>query len=496
LPRFLIARLNIDAILGQTSVEKRKEVLQKVATTRSDLESVYARMLQHIREQEGDRSRLGIEALMWVSHSERPLRIDELLHALAVEPESMGLGPKNILQKHEFSEICLGLVEVDRETSILRPINYTLQEYLSKPGILPHAQKTLAERCLAYLNCEHARGLRADHFPEVIENPFLEYSSLYWGSHAKIELSDSAKSLAVEHLALYHNHISATLLFNQVQSHDSPPVINHLFSGLHCASYVGIVEVVAALIEMEGCDINRQDCKGFTPLMWAARRGNEAVVRLLLTRDNVNPDLPDNEGRTPLWCASENGNESVVGLLLTRDGVDPDKPDNRDRTPLWCASENGNESVVRLLLTRNGVDPDKPDNSGKTPLWCASENGHDAVVALLLTLGNVDPDKPDNNGQTSLWPASLNGHVSVVGLLLARADVNPDKPDNHGRTLLWWASGSGKKEVVAQLLEHRGVNPDQPDIIGRTPLLIASMNGHREIVALLQLRISGVSRVD
>jgi len=442
-------------------MEKGREMLQKVATTSSDLESVYSRTLQRIREQEGGRSRLGIEALMWVSHSERPLKIDELRHALAVEPGSMGVDPKNILQQDEVRKICSGLVVIDWETSTFRLIDYTLQEYLSKPDVLPHVHKTLAERCLAYLNYEQVKGLRADRFPDLLENPFLEYSSLYWGSHAKIELSDYAKSLAVEYLAPYHNHISATLLFNQAQSHDSPPLIKRQFTGLHCASYLGVVEVVDALIQLEGCDINQQDGEGFTPLMWAARRGNEAVVGLLLTREDVNPDMPDKEGRTPLWCASENGNESVVGLLLTRDDV----------------------------------DPDKPDSNGRTPLWCASENGHEAVVALLLALNNVNPDKQDDNGQTPLWPASLNGHVSVVGLLLKRNDVNPDKPDNYGRTLLWWASGSGKKEVVAQLLGH-GANPDQPDVVGRTPFLVASMNGHREIAAFLQSRTTKIPTTD
>jgi len=436
-------------------------MLQKVATTSSDLESVYAQTLQRIRKQEGDRSRLGIEALMWVSHSERPLRIDELCHALTIRMEHTDLDPQDILPEHKVLKSCLGLVVVDRETSTLRLIHYTLQEYLSKPGVLPHAHKTLAERCLAYLNYEQVKGLRADRFPNLQQKPFLEYSSFYWGSHAKIELSDCTELLAVEYLALYHNHISATLLFNQVQSYDSPPVIRHLFAGLHCASYFGIVEVVAALIEKEGGDVNQQDCKGFTPLMWATRRGNEEVVRLLLAREDVNPDTPDSKGRTPLWCASS----------------------------------NGNESVVRLLLTRNGVDPDKPDNSGRTPLLCASGNGHEAVVRLLLARSDVNPNKPDNNGQTSLWPASLNGHGPVVRLLLGRDDVDPDRPDNYGRILLWWASARGKKDVVAQLLARRDVNPDKPDIVGRTPLLAASMNGHREIVALLQFRMTDVSGV-
>ena len=458
-------------------------MLQKVAATGADLESVYAQTLQRIKEQEGDRSGLGIGVLMWVSHSERPLRIHELCHALAVQIGLKDLDPKNIPPLDRVLGSCLGLVVVDDQTSTLRLIHHTLQEYLSCSGILPHAHEILAETCLAYLNHEQVKGLRADRFPNFQSMPFLEYSSCYWGDHAKMGLSDRTKSLALDLLTRYDNHISATLLFNKMQNYDFFPVASRQFAGLHCASCFGIVEVVAALIEMEGCDINQGDCKGFTPLIWAARGGNEAVVRLLLTRDNVNPDKADKYGQTPLWWASFEGHKGVVKLLLARNDVDPNKSNRAGQTPLSTASGNGHGGVVGLLLTREEINPDEPDSDGRTPLWHAILNGGGSAVSLQL-----NPDNPDNGEQTPLSTASGNGHEMVVRLLLSRGDVNPDKPDNHGRTLLWWASGSGETEAVRGLLTRHDVNPDKPDSIGRTPLLIASMERHWEIVALLQLR--------
>ena len=296
-------------------------MLWKVAATGVDLDSVYAQTLQRIREQRGDRSRLGMKVLMWVSHSERPLRIAELQHALAVHMENTDLDPENVRSEDMVLGSCLGLAIVDKEMLTVRPVHYTLQEYLSRPGILADAHETLAETCLAYLNYEQVKRLPPNWIPNPRVMPFFEYSSIYWGSHAKAGLSDCAKSLAVKLLTWYDSHVSATLLFNQTQSYDSPPAVHHSFTGLHCASYFGIVELVAILIEMEGSSVNQGDCKGFTPLMWAARRGNEAVVRLLLTRDDLNPDKQDNYGRTPLWHASSNGHEGVVTLLRTRRDV-------------------------------------------------------------------------------------------------------------------------------------------------------------------------------
>jgi len=427
-------------------------MLSKVAVTGVDLDSVYAQTLQRIRDQKGDRSRLGIKVLMWISHAERPLRIDELCHALAVRMEKTNLDPGNIRPKDVVLGSCLGLAVIDEEASTVRPIHYTLQEYLSDPLILPGAHEAIGETCLAYLNYEQIRELPANRIPNPRDSPFLEYSSLYWGSHAKLGLSSCGKSLAMELLTMYGDHVSATLLFNHLQSYDSPPVTDHQFTGLHCASYFGAVEIVAALIKMESCDVNQSDCEGFTPLMWAARRGNEGVVRLLLTLGDINPDIPDIYGQTPFWTASLEGHEGVVRILLERTDVDPDRPENHGQTPLWRASSDGHEGLVRLLLARRDVNPDKPSDSGETPLWRACLHGHDEVVELLL----------------------------------ARDDVNPDKPDNYGRTPLSWASGSGNEAVVTRLLARSGVDPERPDHIGRTPLLIAYMHGHQEIITDLK----------
>ena len=51
-----------------------------------------------------------------------------------------------------------------------------------------------------------------------------------------------------------------------------------LFSGLHCASF-GIVELAAALIEMEGCDVNQGDLKGGMPPILAATSEHEGVLK-------------------------------------------------------------------------------------------------------------------------------------------------------------------------------------------------------------------------
>ena len=187
--------------------------------------------------------------------------------------------------------------------------------------------------------------------------------------HAKKDLSDPAKQLALKLFDDYNCHISTNILLEAQEMYryatdfDKPS----LFSSLHCASFFGIVEIVASLLQTEGCDINQLDCGGSTPLIWAGRNGHEGVVEILLGRIEVNPDKPGDDGRTQLWWAAYKGHEGVVKMLLGRN-VNPDKPNINGRTPLYLAAWNGQEGVVKILPRRTDVNPNKLDKDGETPL--------------------------------------------------------------------------------------------------------------------------------
>ena len=323
-------------------------MLQKVTTAGVDLDSVYSKTLQQIKEQKGDRPRLGMEVLMWVSHSKRPLRINELLHALAVDVEATDLDPEKIRLQDTVLGSCLGLTMVDQKTSIVRLIHNTLQEYLSRPGILSGAHKILGETCLAYLNYDQVKRLPAKTVQGLQHMPFLEYSSSYWVDHAKIELSDRAKTIALELLSnQYENHISFKKMLQFYYPNPCYPL-----TGLHCASELGIDGLVAALIKTKSSDINQVDSRRYTPLMCAVQSRNHGAVKLLLTCDGIDTDKPDNTyGRTPLWWATTFGDVEMV-RILTQAGADPNKEANDGSTPFMIASRTNDRRKLALLQPR------------------------------------------------------------------------------------------------------------------------------------------------
>ena len=458
----------------------------------SELGGVYGSTIERIKAQEGDKSRLGMAALMWISHTERPLKADELCHALAVRLGSTDFNTDNVPSISTLVSCCQGLITVDKGASTVRLIHFTLQEYLSSHlDIFNRPHSAMAEICLTYLNSQQVKALPNAPSTDTQSTPFLGYCSVYWGVHAKRELSDCTRLLSLELLKVHYNQISTKFLLAQVKllkffvkrlATLSP------FSGLHCASFFGIVEVVTGLIEMGYYDINEGDFSGRTPLAWAAHNGHEEVAKILLGREEVNPDKPDVEGLTPLSLAAWNGHERMVGILLGREEVNPDKPGNYGRTPLSYAASDGHDGVVKILLGRKEVNPNRPNNDGRTPLSYAASDGHEGVVKMLLGREEVDPDRPDTYDQTPLLDAARSGHEGVVKILLGREEVNPDKPDNYGRTPLSFAASFGYEEVVKVLLEREEVKPGKSDNDGQTPLSLATEGGHKRVEALLQSR--------
>ena len=274
--RFLLVSLNIEAILQESTLYRRRERLKKI-TDGLGLGDAYGGTIGQIKAQGEDKSVLGMAALMWISYAELPLREDELCHALGVELGSRDFSTNNAPSVSTLVNCCQGLITVEKEGSIVRLIHFTLQEYLSAhPDIFSRPHSAMAEICLSYLNSGQVRALSADPSPDTQNMPFLEYCSAYWGVHAKRDLSDDARSLALELFQDYDGHISTGLLLGRVDRVPrSGPDFSLLFSGLHCPSFFRIAEVVAASMEGGCCDINELDFWGYIPLAWAARNGHE-----------------------------------------------------------------------------------------------------------------------------------------------------------------------------------------------------------------------------
>ena len=276
--RFLLVSLIIDAILGEITISARREKLSEM-TKGNHLGDAYATTLDRMKTQKGARSRLGMEALMWVSNSERPLHTSELCHALGVKIGSADLDLENVPEIRTILGCSLGLITADTSSSTVRLVHLTLQEYLSSnPSLFASPHSMIAEVCLTYLNFRCVRELPPTLSSSLATVPLVEYASHYWGQHIRGEKTEGVSALALQLLVGFEKHISSRLLWTHNYGdiyRTVPPNWNSAkgFTGLHGAASFGIVEFVAALLERKDWNINARDIIGQTALVGAAIGG-------------------------------------------------------------------------------------------------------------------------------------------------------------------------------------------------------------------------------
>ena len=423
--RFLLVSLSIDAILGEVTIRQRRKKLEEVESG-NGLSDAYTTTLTRLKAQERHISILGMKVLTWVMYSERPLRAEELCHALGVEIGSADLDQENVPALRILRASCLGLVTAEVSSSTVRLVHFTLREHLLRdPTLLHDPHSTIAEVCLTYLNFRCTRDLSPSLYTAPSTMPLLEYASCYWGEHAIKGMTENVKILALMLLDKFDEHLSAQLLllcYNQDRI--SGPYFHGLggptgFTGLHGVAFLGIAEIVAPVLEMKEWDVNAADCMGSTALTWATRRGQFGVVKVLLEREDIDPSIPDTQdGRTPLTLAAENGDERLVKMLLERKNVRAATPDNKDQTPLSLARSQGHDGIVRVILERDNLNPDTRDHRSQEPFPLPARDGEEFLVEMRFRDDDPNIEVANLSGQpVAKKPAT---EKQVVENLVAR----------------------------------------------------------------------------
>ena len=486
------------------TIGQRRKKLGEMARG-NGLGDAYRATLRRLKAQKGNRPGLGLKALMWVLYSERPLRAEELRHALGVEIGSTEMNPETIPALRTLLSSCLGLVKFETSSSTVRLVHFTLKEHLSSdPTCFHSSHSAIAEVCLTYLNFGSVRGLSPtlDSAPSTM--PLLEYASFYWGVHAKRGMTESVKLLVLRLLEIIDEHISLQLWGpngNKGRGYrpdfDGRGGLTEFVEPREPSrlAMLGIIDAIATVFEAGEGGVNA-GCLESPSITSEALRGEEAEAKILWGSEGLNPCQSDSQdGGTLLVWATMMGCEGVMKMLLEREDVNPNQALYVDRvmpclmTPLFVAAVMGREGVVKMLLERKDLDPNKAvSGDGKTPLLYASVLDRDRIVKMLLEREDVNLNQAaSENGWTALLGAAIYGRERIVKILLEREDINPDQADREfGRTPLSWAAGNGHEGVVKMLLEREDINPHQADTEhGRTPLVWAAGNGHEGVVKIL-----------
>ncbi|ERF71343.1 hypothetical protein EPUS_03498 [Endocarpon pusillum Z07020] len=478
---FLLPTLQVHAVLQATTIRDRQEALE---TLPSNLGEAFTGTMTRIEQQPNALSRRAGKVIAWIHLAEQPLTVDELLCSLAVKDGDTSFDLRGIPVRGTLLNCCHGLVVTDQETSAVRLVHYSLDEYLRGQDQIFGLTKAqwhskIACTCLTFLNFPSSTGRKASDESDM-KISILSYAATQWGNHLRMseDLPDAPLDLAKEYLNT-RSKIDF-LSFRLLRDVMYPYVSIRTISPVNIAAFFGIARIMSDLISAMR-DFDSKGAYGQTPLSLAAQKGHKAVVKLLIENGATVDSVDTKYGQTPLSYAAENGHKAVVKLLI-ENGAVVDLVDKHNQTPLSQAAENRHETVVKMLI-ENGATVDSVDTKyGQTPLSYAAENGHEAVVKLLVEKGAI-VDSVDSDGQTPLLCAAKRGHKAVVKLLIENGAV-VDLVDKHNQTPLSQAAENGH-EAVVKLLVEKGAIVDSVDSDGQTPLLCAAKRGHKAVVKLL-----------
>ena len=91
--RFLLAKLHMDSLESKSSRKALRQALQVLPV---GLDATYDEAMSRIASQNDDDHRLAQQILSWITFAVRPLWLNELCEALAIEPDSHKLDEENL----------------------------------------------------------------------------------------------------------------------------------------------------------------------------------------------------------------------------------------------------------------------------------------------------------------------------------------------------------------------------------------------------------------
>ena len=317
------------------------------------------------------------------------------------------------------------------------------------------------------------KGTDADRFMPIIQailNGNTNYVAALLKYHVDLntKYENGADNFSPLELAMDERHLDIALMLQDYELQSRSNTVS--FAAAH-----GDLDGVRSLLQKNPQSIEEKDELGFTPLAWAAEKGQNEAASLLLS-SGANPDATNSSGRYPIDWAATSGHLPLVEMLA-------DKTSNDKSVTLFLAVQQQQVPVVKFLL-EHGANPNihYPASNTTMPLHLAAGQGNVEEARLLLEHG-ADVNGIEQNNSTPLIYAIGGTSKEMVELLFAHGASIHEKP-GYWSTFQNWALGAGDTNIAALLLAH-GADVNAKDGDGKTALHFAAQQGTLQAVEWL-----------
>ncbi|KAF8474206.1 hypothetical protein BDZ91DRAFT_779864 [Kalaharituber pfeilii] len=321
---FLWAKCQVDEIFEQPSIADIRIALQCLP---SDIDATYRRIISKILKQTPAMRALAEWVLTWVITAKRPLSPVELAQAVATNPDK-SVSLKEVKTKYlpqTVVDSCHGLIAV--EQNIVRPIHYTVQEFLVREWPWDsgwdwlNAHTRIAQSCLWYLNLFSTNPYmfyECDRFNTLTyTGDLFNYSAISWPHHVK---SCSAKIPSTLRKLLQHL-FSESLNMSSFRSILQAWYIDNCeaeYLKISAVRYCALVGLLPVYKQHFSDDLSQEVLRRSVSLADAARTGSIELVKDLLDLvGDVN--IPDEYGSYALYGAIKSNKPEMVKYLLDQE---------------------------------------------------------------------------------------------------------------------------------------------------------------------------------
>ncbi|CZR69571.1 uncharacterized protein PAC_19471 [Phialocephala subalpina] len=493
---------------------KPAKIREVLSTLPDNLDGTYDRIFQQIAAGYEREIRA---VLMLLAFSARPMSIEEVAEATAINLKSQKFDPEDrFLEPNIILKLCSSLVTLTTQkrrdsigqmavVKVLQFSHYTVKSYIlsdrAKSRLRPEycispsvSHESITQMCLVYL-LEFNGGEFTESFNHA-EYPFLLYAAKNWTIHWS-EI-DKGEQDSVENLfnklieSLFTRLFSPDKLDNFMNwlniwdpasyrqanvfgrdadnpwsSYATKPVWaksrskEDFAQPLYYACTYGLLGIASWIVRHHSGLIPLKDDLD-QALEAAAGGGYDEIVRFLLDEGADPNSNQRTKWGSPLHAAVSSGKLSTISLLLdagadidfNASGDDYVFTDGKWGTALHTATKNGSIPGVELLLSR-GANRNICVFPFGTPLTVAAKVGNDDLVGILLRSG-ANPRALGGSSTCPLLAACNDASLEVVKLLLENgADPNGEIPPNE--SALYVASERGDLNIMRLLLE-KGAN--------------------------------------
>ena len=316
--RFLLARLHLECLLTKTNLRKLKAALNALPEGQDE---AYDELIKRIQSQNADYAELAKKALLWIVNAKRPLKMNEILYALAVEPGDTSLDPEGLSDPGLLVSVCSGIVTFEPESRVVGLVHYTAQEYLNRKNaaMFPDAQREMSLICLTALSFKAALD---DYYKMEVQGEeavqLSRYAVPYWADHMR----ESPNDPVCEELALNFTCSQGTLAMKTVRLQGSSVLIllepqdaRNSDTGFCVLAALGLEKQLMSHLDQDlrlrARTSEALDCA----LLFAIFYGHLRTVAFLIEQ-GANVDYRSGNTETALHYAALKGYEAITGCLL------------------------------------------------------------------------------------------------------------------------------------------------------------------------------------